>query len=56
MGILLFIIGLFCFLLVLGAMFGKNPLTFATQSAVVIVAICFVGFVLLIGYLLLNSH
>jgi hypothetical protein len=50
------LIGLFCFLLVLGAVFGKEPLPFAIKSVVVLAAVCFAGFVLIIGYALLSMH
>jgi len=50
------LIGLFCFLLVLGAVLGKEPLPFAIGSVVVLGAIVFVGFVLLILNALFTSH
>jgi hypothetical protein len=52
----LLLIGLFCFLLVVGAVMGKDPLHFAISSAVVLGAVAFGGFVLLIGWVLLSSH
>jgi len=53
---ILFLIGLFCFLLVLGFMLGKEPLAFALVSLVVLVAICFVGFIGLIAWAIFSSH
>ena len=53
---ILFLIGLFCLLLVIGAVLGHNPFSFALSSAVVIGAICFVGFIILIAWALLGSH
>ena len=50
------LIGLFCFLLVIGAVLGKEPLHFAIGSVVVLAAICFAAFVLFIGWTLLSSH
>lgn len=50
------LIGLFCFLLVLGAVLGKEPLPFAISSVVVLGAIAFAGVVLLIGWVILTSH
>ena len=56
MGWLLLLVGLFCFLLVLGKFLGKEPLHFAIKSVVVLAAIGFAGFVLLIVMTLLSSH
>ena len=42
-----FLLGLFCFLLVIGAMMGKKPMEFALKSGVVLAAVVFVGYVLL---------
>jgi len=55
MGLLL-LIGLFCFLLVIGAVLGKDPFSFAISSAVVLAALCFIGFVGIIIWTLLSSH
>lgn len=51
----LFLLGLFCFLLVLGFLWGKEPLSFALISLVVIAAIGFAGFILMIGWALLSD-
>ena len=56
MGWLLLLVGLFCFLLVLGVFLGKDPLSFAISGVVVLAAVGFAGFVLLIGWALLFSH
>ncbi|MFZ1074981.1 MAG: hypothetical protein WAN50_01265 [Minisyncoccia bacterium] len=56
MGWLILLIGLFCFLLVLGVVLGKDPLSFAISSVVVLAAAGFAGFLLLIGWALLFSH
>jgi cytochrome c oxidase assembly factor CtaG len=52
----LFLIGLFCFLLVLGALFGKHPLTFAASGLVILGALCFIGFIGIIIWALVNAH
>ena len=52
----LFLIGLFCFLMVLGAIFGKHPLTFATYGLVILGTLCFVGFVGLIIWAIVTAR
>ncbi|HEY4516680.1 MAG TPA: hypothetical protein VJG64_01935 [Candidatus Paceibacterota bacterium] len=56
MGWILLLAGLFCFLLVLGVILGKDPFSFAIGGVVVLGAICFAAFVLIIGWALLGSH
>jgi len=51
----LFLIGLFCFLLVLGAIFGKHPFTFAASGLVILAALCFVGFIGLIIWAIVTA-
>ena len=55
MGLLLFLVGLFCFLLVVGAIVGKEPFSFAVVGVVVLAALCFAVFVLLIIGALIHS-
>jgi hypothetical protein len=54
---ILFLIGLFCFLLVIGffATKGQASLAFAGTSMIVLVAICFVGFLGLVVYAFLKG-
>jgi hypothetical protein len=40
---------------VVGAVMGKKPLEFAIKSGVVLAAVLFVGFVLVVGYVILTS-
>ena len=56
MGWLILLVGLFCFLLVVGAVLGKDPFSFAISGVVVLAAVGFAGFVLLIVMTLLSSH
>ncbi len=51
----LFLLGLFCFLLVVGFLLGKDPLSFALISLVVIAAIGFAGFILFGAWVLLSD-
>jgi hypothetical protein len=51
----LLLIGLFCFLLVLGAILGKEPFPFAIGSAVVLAALCFVAVVVFVIYALVHG-
>ena len=55
---ILFIIGLFCFLLVVGFFVagGDNALAFAGGSMIFLGAVAFVGFVLVVLYAILTSH
>ncbi len=54
----IFLIGLFCFLLVVGffATGGENPFGFAIMAMVVLAALVFAGFILMMGGMLLSSH
>jgi len=51
-----FLVGLFCLLLVIGALMGKKPLEFAVKSGVTLIAVIFVAVILYLGYLLLAYH
>ncbi len=55
---LLFLIGLFCLLLVIGffATGGEAPLHFAIMAMVVLAALAFVGFIGFIVWAISNSH
>jgi len=55
---LIFLIGLFCFLLVIGFFItkGKSPLSFAVGSMIVLAALAFVAFIGMVIYLLLTAH
>ena len=50
-----FVVGLFCVLLVIGALVSDNPLRFAIWGAIVLGAIAFIGFVLLFGWLVVRG-
>ncbi len=55
---ILFLIGLFCLLLVIGffATGGEAPLHFAGMAMVVLAALAFVGFIGLMAYIIFFSH
>ncbi len=55
---ILFLIGLFCFLLVVGFFFtgGKAPLSFAVMALVALAALAFVGFVGIVLWAIFFSH
>ncbi len=55
---MIFLIGLFCFLLVIGVFVtgGKSPVPFAVISMIVLGALVFVGFIGLILYIILSSR
>ena len=53
---LLFLIGLFCFLMVVGAILRKKPFEFAASGLVILVAICFIGFILLMIWAFATMH
>ncbi len=52
---LLLFAGLFCLLLVVGALVGKDPFSFAISSVVVLAAVCFVVVVAFVIYALAHS-
>ena len=54
MGIIALIIGLFCFLCVLGYFFSEEPAAFAFKGLVLLAALGFAAFVLFIIYLLMS--
>jgi hypothetical protein len=51
----LLLIGLFCFLLVVGALIGKEPFSLAISSVVVLAALCFVAVVVFVIWALAHS-
>jgi hypothetical protein len=55
---ILFLIGLFCLLLVIGFFVtgGQASLSFAVKSVVVLAALAFVGFIGLIAWMVLSYH
>lgn len=53
MPILLFLIGLVCFLLVLGFFFSEDPVKFTIQGLIILGAISFTAFLLITGYAIL---
>ncbi len=55
---ILFLIGLFCFLLVLGFFLtgGKAPLNFAVMGMVALAALAFVGFIGVVAWAIFFSH
>ena len=52
---LLLLLGLFCFLLVLGFFVSDDPAAFAMKSLVVLGALAFISVVLVIGWILLTG-
>ena len=53
---LFLLVGLFCLLLVIGAIFHKEPLRFAVSGIVVLAALAFVVILGVVVWALLNIH